>query len=675
MRGWRSATACLWLCGAVMAGFAPLGRAESVRLEIQRRESVLGGREFGVAGAYEKLSGWADFSFDPANEYNARIVDLPGAPRDAAGRVSARANFMVLKPLRAEGGSGTAIVEISNRGGKALLAYFNAALGSLDPASEAEFGDGLLLRQGHTLIWVGWQFDVPDDAGLLRLQTPTARDGSASITGLVRSDWTVDAPTRVLPLGHRNHTPYAVADVRDPANVLTERDGGEALKRIVPRERWQFVSADGAAPSVPTHIRMLEGFRGGKIYELVYRARDPVVVGLGLAVVRELASYVKYDTRCPFAARWVLAFGVSQSGRFLRHFIYQGFNTDAQGRKVFDGMFVHTAGAGRGSFNHRFAQPSRDGHRYSAFWYPTDLFPFSGAGQRDDVSGASDGLYERQHQWAHLPRIFYTNTGYEYWGRAAALIHVTPDGVRDAPVLASERIYHLASGQHFVVGLEALQPQPGEPGTYRGNPLDFLVNLRALLPRLVDWIKHDKTPPASRYPRIARGELIAPDKLRAALPAAVARTRFSHTAARLDFGARWEQGIIDHEPPKLGKSFSALVPQVDEFGNEGGGVRNVAVRVPLASYLPWNLRAGLTNPSELTDFYGSLVPLARDDAERQRRADPRPSLQALYPDKRTYLAKVEAEARQLIEEGFLLAEDAKRVSAQADQLWDWVMAR
>src|SRR3989454_7132129 len=168
-------------------------------------------------------------------------------------------------------------------------------------------------------------------------------------------------PSAPFPRGPRGPRPYPLATAHAPANVLTERDGRLAARRVVPREQWRFVEQN-------TRIARTGGFESGKIYELVYRARDPVVVGIGLAAVRDMMSYAKYDEASPFPVRRGLDLGISQTGRFLRHFLYQGFNTDEAGRTVFDGLFVHTAGAGRGSFNHRFAQPSPDGPRPSAIF-------------------------------------------------------------------------------------------------------------------------------------------------------------------------------------------------------------------------------------------------------------------------------------------------------------------
>ena len=541
----RGLTTVLLGVALLSAAAAPPAAATVSRVTVQSRQDVLGGRPFGTVGGYEKLVGVVEFALDPVNAANAAIVDLARAPRDASGRVVASANFMVLRPKTMPRERAVALLEVSNRGGKAALPYFARAAWSVDPAVDADFGDALPLRLGLTLIWVGWQFDVPTPPGVLRLDAPVATDGGRPIDGLVRCDWTVDERTSSLPLGHRGHRPYPVVDADHPDNVLTERDGRLAARRVVPRDQWRFVAGD-------THIMRDRGFEPGKIYELVYRARDPVVVGIGLAAVRDLMSYAKYDPSSLFPVRWGVGLGISQTGRFLRHFVYQGFNTDEARRQVFDGVFVHTAGAGRGSFNHRFAQPSRDAHQFSAFFYPTDLFPFSGVSQRDPETGATDGLFAHE---ARLPKVFFTNTGYEYWGRAASLLHTTPAADADVEPASNERIYHLTGGQHFVVDRPAVSEQSDAVVTYRGSPLDFHPALRSLLTRLIEWVRDGREPPASAYPRLDAGTLVAVDRVRAPAIPGVRWPRVAHEAYRVDYGPRWPDGVITLEPPRLGKPF------------------------------------------------------------------------------------------------------------------------
>ena len=662
-----------WLL-AFPAGQLPLAVPGAVTaVHVEQQEQVLNGRPFGKGGPYQLLSGRIEFEFPPTHYANNRIVDLSLAPRNPRGMVAASADFMVLRPRDGCGRQCIALLEVSNRGDKAALAYFNGGSFSTRPRLPRDFGDGLLLRHGLTLIWVGWQTDVPERPGLLRLRAPIAGRAGGPLRGLARSDWTVDQHVHTLALGHRRHRPYPVADPTDARNILTVRTGRRAPRQRLPRNTWSFARrvADRLIAD-PGHIASHAGFLPGHIYELVYVVENPPVVGIGLAVVRDVMSYAKYRPGSLFPARTGIAFGVSQTGRFLRHFLYQGFNVDEQGRPVFDGMLIHSAGAGRGSFNHRFAQASRDAHRYSAFFYPTDLFPFTGRTQRDPFSGREDGLYKTMDP-AHLPKLMYTNTGYEYWGRAASLIHTTISGDADITLLPRERIYHLASAQHFVgeLGSRTATEAGGMPE--RGNPLDFLVNLRALLIRLIRWVVTDHEPPPSRYPRLDDGSLVAIDQVDFPPLPDVELPRVVHQAHRLHFGPRWHSGIIDLQPPRVGPAFPALVSQVDVLGNESAGVRNVELRVPVATFTPWKLRTGYAAAQqELTDFVGTFIPLACTEAERAKHEDPRPSIELLYPDRVRYHRLVRAAAGELVSEGWLLPEDMTRVQRRATRLLDHV---
>jgi hypothetical protein len=657
--------------GAVLLlGWVGAAPAEVRRVVVTSRQDVLGGE-------YEKLAGTVELELDPVHAANARIVDLGLAPRNARGRVEASADFMVLRPRRLAARGSPALLEVSNRGGKALLPYFTRGTWTLDPSRSEDFGDRLLTRLGLTLIWIGWQFDVPRQPGLLRLRAPVARADGRLIEGLVRSDWTIEHPTTTLPLAHRDHVAYPVADPLHADNVLTVRSARLGPREIVPRDRWRFARLEGGRlVDDPTHVHLVEGFRPGHIYELVYRAQDPVIVGIGLAAVRDIVAWARHDPRADFPVTTAVAFGVSQSGRFLRHFLYQGFNTDEAGRKVFDGLLIHTAGAGRGSFNHRFAQPSRDAHRFSAFFYPTDIFPFTTRVQTDAELGVADGLLgPSSGRPEHRPKIFFTNTGYEYWGRAASLIHTSVDGGADVAPLPTERIYHLASAQHFTTPF----PPPASARTglaYRGNALDFMPTMRALLVRLLEWVVDDRPPPASAVPTVAAGTLVPITGLRFPRVPDLTRPTVIHQAHRVDYGPRWAAGVITREPPGVGAPFPALVSQVDATGNELAGIRGVEVQAPLATYTPWLLRGGGgPDAAELTDYLGTYVPLARTEGERQRWGDSRPSIEARYADKRAYIETATRAAESLAASGLLLREDVPRVIERATAHWDWVMRR
>jgi hypothetical protein len=654
--------------------------ARVVRVVIDRREEIAGGAPFGAAGAYERVVGRVFFALDPRNPHDRQIVDLALAPRDANGEVEAWSEFVMLRPKDPSGANGVTLLDVVNRGGMTVGVFHLDAHRDASPDSAAYYGDALLLRRGYTIVMVGWQWDILPGAGPLHFHPPVAGDSAHPITGLVRSDVTVDAPTHTISLGHRVGTSqalgYPVSDPNDRANVLTVRDAPLAKRTIIPRDAWRFAREDSAGNVVedPRSVYMPAGFQAGCIYEVVYRAKNPVVVGTGLAAVRDMISYLKYDTSSIAPTKWGIAYGVSQTGRFLRHFLYQGFNVDERGRAAFDGIFAHTAGAGRGSFNHRFAQPSRDAQPYSTFFYPTDVFPFTSPTELDPVTRRRDGLRTHAPQGAPLPKVFYVDGGYEYWGRAASLTHTTIGGSADVGFLPSERRYVISSAQHSSPGRfpPAEDARIGDGPAWKGDPLDQRLALRALLVALTDWVTTGRTPPPSTYPTRASRTLTRVDSLsRPAIPG-VELARLPYQPYRYDFGPRWAAGIVDREPPRVGAPYVVLVPRVDSLGNDRGGIRSIELRVPLATYFPWQLRTG-AGSDHLASFAGTFVPLPRTDADRRRTHDARPSIDELYPNRTVFLDRVDAAARALIADRWMLPEDFTAAHDRMAATWDWIM--
>jgi hypothetical protein len=647
--------------------------AEVVRIDVQSRADLMGGQPFGSAGPYEKLSGTIFFSVDPSLPANRSVKDLERATRNDDGKVEFSADFYLIKPKNIERGNRAVLFEVSNRGGKGMLAFFNRAAGSLDPATAAQIGDGFLMKQGFTLLWVGWQFDVPRRPGLMRLQAPPAMENGRPVRGLVRSEIIVTERETDHSLADRDHVPYAVADPDSPDNVLTVRDAVNGSRRVVPRSEWKFVTDAGAPGAV--HVHMSPGFEPQKIYEVVYLAQDSAVAGLGAAAVRDVVSMLKYGAADTWSVpagsiERALAFGVSQSGRFLRTYLYDGFNRDEKDRKVFDGVVAHVAGGGRGSFNHRFAQPSRDGHPYLNLFYPTDIFPFTDLPQKDPETGMTDGLLTHAGRPELLPKVFYTNSEYEYWGRAASLIHTTVDGSADEPLMDNARIYLLAAGQHGPGAFPPVQTL----GQQKSNPLDYRWAMRALLLAMDRWAATGAAPPSSRYPHVADGTLVRPDRLRFPKVPGVTTSTAVKGAYRVDYGPGFaKDGVITHEPPRVGGAFPILVPQVDADGNGLAGVRMPELAVPLATYTGWNLFNPRSGPRDaLASMQGSYVAFPRTSAERKQANDPRLSIQERYRDKDHYLALIRSAARQLVDEGFLLGDDVPSISQAAGRHWDYV---
>ena len=675
--------------------FARVAGGEVVGVEITRKEPVLEGAPFGAAGPYERVVGRVRFAVDPRLPANRAITDIDLAPRNAEGRVECSSDMYVLRPVDPARGNGTVLFEVGNRGRKGLLDTFNMARPSLDPRTAEDFGDRLLMERGYTLAWVGWQADVgdrletlytkvapgtPPDPDLLRFTAPVATRDGRPIRGWVRSDFVPDSKSLSFHVADRTHRPYEVADPDDPGIRLTVRSRRDDARELIPRDRWQLArEVDGRPVPSRAHVFMASGFEAGKIYEIVDPAQNPVVVGLGLAAVRDFVSFLKFGSRALAAdaalASWprlarAIGFGSSQSGRFLRTFLYAGFNADEQGRPAFDGVWAHVAGGGRGSFNHRFAQPSRDARPFFNFFYPTDMFPFSDALQTDPETGRTDGLLARVKRARVQPRIFATNSSYEYYGRAASLIHTTLDGARDVAPDPSSRIYLLAGSQH---GPGRFPPARPAAAQNPGNANDFRWAMRALLVGLQEWIEKGIEPPASRYPTIAAGELVALSDLRFPAIPGVALPRRMHHADRLDFGPEFPTaGIVAFDPPRLGAPFVNKVPQVDPSdGNETSGIRLPVVEAPLASHTGWNLRhPDVGAPDELLSMVGSYLPFARTRAGRLAAGDPRPSVEERYPDRRAYLARVEAACAGLVASRLMLAQDVAAAVAQAAQQWD-----
>ncbi len=646
--------------------------ARVVRLRIERREVVLNGRAFGAAGAYEKLVGKVDFGLDPGNPRNDIIVDLKLAPRNAGGEVESSADFYMLKPVDPRRGNGRLFYEVGNRGGKAMLSTFQKAAGSPDPATEEQFGDGALMRQGFTLLWMGWQWDVPERAGVMRMEMPIATDSGKTITGLVRGNFILNVRSDTAPVADRNHKAYAPIDPTSAENTMTVRDEIVARGQLIPRSKWRF--SDPAAGIVSLD----GGFEPGRIYDVVYRTSNPKVMGVGLSGARDLISFLKYDSSAgnPMPGlRHAIGWGSSQSGRYLRHFLYQGFNEDESGRKVFDGVFDQRGGSGRGSFNHRFGQASRDALQYFNILFPVDLFPFTDGPETDPETGIIDSILGRADKTGTAPKVFHLLTNSEYFNRAGSLVHMDPTGLKDADLPANPRVYAIASAPHIV---SRFPPDSNRQGDLVGraalNPLNDAPVIRALFRALDRWVADDITPPASAIPRIADGTLVTPDT--AGWPAipGYQLPQQPLRAFHLNFGPDWNKGIVSVEPPEIGKPFVAKVPAVDADGNVRAGIRLPDITVPLATHAGWNYRdASIGSPDKLAGEIGSYIPFARTRAEREKANDPRPSIEERYRNRDEYVGRFAAAALDLVARGYLLSEDVADLLKHAVDHYDWAV--
>ena len=645
------------------------------RIEILSRQDFAPGIEFGDAGAYEKLRGRAFFALDPNAAANAPVTDLKLAPRDARGLVEFSAEFLVLRPKVAARGNGTLLYEVNNRGNIAILRQLHEASFSNDPATVADAGNGFLFRRGVTLAWSAWATDVatrPGDSRLV-LRAPIATKDGAPITGKVAYELIVDAPRATARFTGLLGTAYPVANDGDPDVVLTERQRREDERRPIPRAAWSFVErSEGGAAS---EIKLDGGFKPGRIYELVYTARDPIVAAAGMAGIRDLLSYLRSNPLAGAPApRTSLIFGISQSGRLIQTMLLRGLHVDEDGRAVFDGAFVHVAGGGKGGFDYRFAMPTRHFSVLEDHIYPTDFFPFATVSARDSATGAEGSILDRARALGAVPKLFYVNNSSEYWNRAASLIATDPDGERDLPPAPEARIYLIAGAQHYVGALS-------ERGIFANcvNTLNHYRAMRALMLAFERWVRDGVEPPPSTYPRIADGTLVTVAAHGKAFPG-IPGFRLPEgnlRPPRLDFGSRFEiDRVAEQVPPRLGKPFATLVPRPDADGLDQGGIALPEVLLPLGTRTGFNTRneaAGFSGATGRWD--GSFLPFARTEAERRASGDPRPSLEARYVSRAAYEEKVQAAAADVVRRGFLLPQDVDALVSEAGGLYDRIMAR
>lgn len=649
------------------------------QLEIRARTPYEGGEAFGETGAYERLDGTVRFAVSPDDPANRAIVDLDKAPRDAAGRVHFSADFCLLQPAEPERGNRRLLVEVLNRGRKLLPQQINHAPPDAVPTERIPPGDGWLFRHGYTLVWVGWQWDVNRSPALMGLAPPDALEPAPGRPGETRPmqgrilvRFQPNAPCRDALLADRDHAPYPTADIHDPDAALTVREWPDGPATIIPRDQWRFArDHDGEPIAADTHVRLAGGFAAGRVYEVAYRTRICPVVGTGLLAVRDTASFLRQgnapDNPCAGRLDHALALGVSQSGRFLRHFLHLGLNADEAGRRVFDGVLPHVAGAWRGEFNHRYAQPS-----VMNTPNPGHLPPFA----YDPVGDAPDGLLTRQGAVGGLPVVVATNTAAEYWRGDASLAHTDPAGERDAEPPPEVRVYLFAAAQHGPgrLPLGNVNPNDGSRGAHPFNALDYVPLLRAALVNLDGWATRGIAPPPSTFPRLADGTAIpASDALAAyrALPGAtLPDPALLQTTRRLDFGPDIERGVGRY-PPVQGEPYRASVSAVDGDGVETGGVRMPDVAVPVATYTGWNPRHPATGgPGQIVPMQGSTFPFPRTAADRERTGDPRRGITERYRDRNDYLAQVRVAAENLVATRYLLAEDVPLALAIAAERYD-----
>jgi hypothetical protein len=640
---WRAAACALvvWLGAAAAA-------AEVVRIDVRRRDDY---------GSHERIIGRVHFAVDPGLRANRGIADVGRAPANAAGKVEFTSDFLVFMPKSAAGARGTVFLEVVNRGRDQSLGLMSDARQRDLSPEQWQLGDRFVLTQGFAAAFLGWQFDVRPAQGLT-FEAPVA-----PVRGAVRASYVEDGSG---PRYTGFAVQYCARDPAQPSATLSFRRTLDAPGDVVPRDRWQF-GPDGCS------VRFPAGFDAG-LYEAVYEAEGSPVAGLGLAAIRDFASYLKFGATGgeqtlrdrPALVQRVIGFGYSQSARLLREFVRDGFNQDERGRQAFDGLMVASAGAGGGSFNHRFAMPGQAGNSVLSVLRPVDIPPFTDAGLLARARG--DGV---------VPKIVYTFSSTEYWARAGSLTHTTDDGLADLPPDPSSRLYLLSGTPHASGPLPPLRDTGNQRFRHDLNFAEQRWTLRALLMALDEWVRLGTEPPPSRYPTIARRELVAREQVTFPHVPSLPFAEYLPPVWHMDFGRDYDATrVITREPPVLGAAYRVLVPQVDADGNDLGGIALPEVAVPLGTHTGWNVtEPQLAGLRYLAGLVGSFVPFARTREERLASGDARPSIAERYTSQQDYLTRVDRAAQRLVQQRFLLPGDVPGVRELAAAAWAAIAAR
>jgi hypothetical protein len=641
----------------VLASAAVSARVTSI--SVSAVEPFAPGSTFGDAGAYERVRGTFKGELDPRDARNRVIANIDKAPRNSAGNVEYEADFFMLRPADAERANGKLIYDVTNRGRLNFHWRFTEAKRrSNDPRSLDDVGDGLFFRQGYTFVWSGWDPDAPTRGNGLAMKRVVAANADGPITRAIREEFVAGTRNRgggdggSGSEGHVFRLSYEPASLDQSTAKLTVRRTNASPRREIPASEWAYAGSRG--------IRLLPAGtqpEPGSLYEFHYVAKNPRVLAIGMAAARDLVAFLRYEaadakgTANPARAKVTraLAFGSSQSGRFLRDFVRDGFNQDEAARKVFDGVMAHTAGAGGVFLNEAFAQPNRTSTQHEDHTFPESTFPFSTARVTDPVSGKTGALFRGD---GFDPLWMETNTSTEYWQKGASLLVTDPLGTRDLDLPPNVRAYLIASTQHNAT--YSMSSTRGSCVNAR-NPHGVTPLQRALFVALDEWVD-GKAPPASRTPRLGDGTLTAPEKIRfPAIPGIQAAPRSNVIAVIRD----WTKPDIDTARP-----YRILVPQVDADGNDRAGVLLPDIAVPIGTHTGWNQFRAPFPEGETCDRDGSYAPFARTRAEREARGDPRPSLEERYGTHAEYVRRYDAAVHQLVKDRLLLPGDAQRYLAR-----------
>ena len=598
---------------------APAVRVE--RFELRSRSDAFGGASFGTVGAYERVDAVAHVTLDPAHAANRSIADLALAPRDAAGRVAYDTDVTILRPKDAAASNRALLFEVVNRGNRLALGVLNDAPRGAGLDDRAGAGNGFVFEQGYTLVWAGWQADVAG-TGLMSARFPIARENGTAITGRVQVEVVfdhTDQPGRIA-------LPYPAASLDAAQATLTVRPRQPDAPRALPASAFRFSGERTLEVTRPADMD------AGAIYELVYLARDPVVTGIGFAATRDVVSFLRREAADasgvpnPLAGQIdrALAIGFSQSGRYLRDWLWQGFHVDAEGRPVFDGVLPYIAGARKTWTNARWAQPGRFSRQHEEHRVAGNQFPFTYAVTTDPVTGTRDGILARCEATKTCPKLMHVDTSAEFWQAGASLVGTDGAG-HDIAFPENVRAYMLAGAAHAPGMVSPACELPP-------NPITYGAIARALLVAMERWVRSASEPPASVWPHLGRGELVK-------APGSAPRP---NPVEQIDYA---------RVPPVVtGTGWRVLVPTVDSEGNDLPGIALHSLQEKRGAYLGWNVRKDGFAHGELCFLFGGF----RDHA-------PRSSLFRATRETRRGVDQVEA-LRDLQGEQLFLEKDANALA-------------
>ena len=618
--------------------------AKIVKFEILKVESpAFEGRTFGAVGTYDRIVARATIAVAPDDIHNQVIVDLDRAPRNAQGQVEATTDVEILRPTVATNGNRTLFYEVLNRGSKLGLALFNdipAVTNDLVKAADA--GNGFLMNRGYTVVWSGWQGDIIPGGGRMTFSPPIA----PGVTGLAREDFIFDHIDNPA-IGTLS---YPAADL-DPVNAKISVREREADPRTSP-------AGLGVTFENPTRISVKrpEGFDAGAIYELIYIAKDPKVMGLGFAATRDVVSFLRNEaadgsgTANPLTGRIdrAIGFGLSQSGRYLHDYLYLGFNADEAGRIVFEGLMPHISGGKKTFTNYRFSQPGRSPYEHADMLYPGADFPFTYPVITDIVTGKSDGFLARCLATGNCPKIIKSDSELEFYQQRASLV-VTDTQGNPITMPDNVRLFLLSNLQHYALAQD--KSQMVKVCANPTNPLNAGPAVRALLVAMNEWIAKGTLPPDSRYPSRADATLAPPWANAVGFPNIPGFAYPSRIAQPTSLKS-------EDMPPSKGAAYPVFVPKTDADGRDIAGIHLPTLEAPAATHTGWNLRKTGFSEGELCDNNGSMMPFAATREERLKINDPRLSMEERYPNAGDRASAITKATQQLIRDRLLLEEDA-----------------